>query len=453
DDNTENLPQKEKSKLPSSSSSSQQVKITVKKNDDQEESHMVYIPVLPHSVSNLELEKTISTRLQDFQIRVKQCQCISEIGVVSYIVFDTTKHDQDEDLPTLDEISQYWPQLLKSERPPQCEIVSVDFPNIIKVISYSIDDLLLAANFGIFSIKDLQGKIYARVDCSFLENLPIKSVPSQFQKIDLLLYSFIVKQLDMSPQDVQTHGQQCQKEAEHLYKLLISEKSNKTTTDTQIYVLPKEITEFKMLFHIELNKESRNVIILASTTVQKWLNRDFIYFYGRLLQKPNHLGYNVTVKLPIIPTTTTDSVQQSLESHPMFQNFVKQMQITDEMAIIEFSDRSVYDKCIKSGSIQIKINNKNQTLQVERYSSTNNPSEMDINVQNWYGTKMKDCKADITQFVPTDSIFRYKRNSKIWLDEFLKVKNDNDIKQSNSTKRLLRVTVMLNTISAIRNKK
>ncbi|CAF1619718.1 unnamed protein product, partial [Didymodactylos carnosus] len=162
-------------------------------NNEQEE-HIVYIPDLPDSGSDLELENTIGYRLQTVHgIRLERIQIISDIGVgilylktledklkfiqniealalsksttitfnedielVSYMVFDIKhRQEQDQDLPTAEEVRERWSTLLNSKRPPKCKIVSMQFPNIIKVKSYSIDDLLTAARFGGFRINDL----------------------------------------------------------------------------------------------------------------------------------------------------------------------------------------------------------------------------------------------------------------------------------------------------------
>ncbi|CAF3878979.1 unnamed protein product, partial [Didymodactylos carnosus] len=67
---------------------------------------------------------------------------------------------------------------------------------------------------------------------------------------------------------------------------------------------------------------------------------------------------------------------------------------------------------------------------------------------------------DIMQFdFKKDQIFRYRWNSKIWLEQFQNVnlysKNleNNDQYSPMSIRHMLRVTVMLNTIAAIKNGK
>ncbi|UJR06728.1 hypothetical protein I4U23_011017 [Adineta vaga] len=84
----------------------------------------------------------------------------------------------------------------------------------------------------------------------------------------------------------------------------------------------------------------------------------------------------------------------------------------------------------------------------------------DINEENWYSTRMFDYKSDITQFDPHHPLFRYKWNSKIWLEQFkqitiqfAKTNDTNERHKLDISRRMLRVTVMLKTMGVIQAKK
>ncbi|CAF1358055.1 unnamed protein product, partial [Didymodactylos carnosus] len=242
----------------------------------------------------------------------------------------------------------------------------------------------------------------------------------------------------------------CQQQAEDLY-LQLTDKKRKATSVT-INKVPTEVKRLKELFHIDFNKESSNAVVLASKTVQQWLKKGCINFNGKPLFKTCSLTWKLILK-PILSTAYFS--QQLLETNPIFQNSVKSIRMIDDTAIVELTDRLVYENCLQVGSVQIKLHNKSQVmkLQIEPYSPIGDPTDNDINVENWYGTKMKDCKPDITQFEPTHQIFRYKWNSKVWLEEFHKTKGITNRQQQNSIRHLLRVTTMLNTMATVKSKK
>ncbi|CAF1041068.1 unnamed protein product, partial [Didymodactylos carnosus] len=277
---------------------------------NEEGEHIVYIPVLPPDEPDSDLESRISNYLQNANdIKCKRIECITEIGIgviylehskdkikltekvklivlpttvssssatinfvkeielISYRVVDGPKQEEQEkqDLPTVDEIWQRWSEISKSNRSSQCEMVSMQYPNIFKVKSYSVDDLLKTLHHGGLIINDLRVRICAHADCSYFETLPTKSIPPQFKKIDLLLFSFIITQLEMSEQEVQRQAEQCIQQAEQLYQQLISSnKANRTTID----VLSTETARFKKLFYIDFNKESSTVLVYENLVNQ-----------------------------------------------------------------------------------------------------------------------------------------------------------------------------------------
>jgi uncharacterized protein (TIGR02452 family) len=143
----------------------------------------------------------------------------------------------------------------------------------------------------------------------------------------------------------------------------------------------------------------------------------------------------------------TDSIIQ----HDRFQNAVIHSTRIDNKLIIEVKDKSVYDTCISTGVIRIK----DHVVLIEPFTTLiNDPENMEINDETWYETQMRDYQPDLKQFVdnPQHPIFKYKWNSQSWLKKFKRhegIRNDENDKQ----RRLLRVTVMLNTIGILWKKR
>ncbi|CAF1640953.1 unnamed protein product [Didymodactylos carnosus] len=106
------------------------------------------------------------------------------------------------------------------------------------------------------------------------------------------------------------------------------------------------------------------------------------------------------------------------------------------------------------------INSERLTLRRLPYRILDDSGNSEINVENWYGARMQNHKPDITQFDSYHSIFRYKYNSKFWLDQFMRNKKEleqitdqDERRQNDFSRRMLRVTVMLNTMATMRKRK
>ncbi|CAF5010412.1 unnamed protein product, partial [Rotaria socialis] len=148
-----------------------------------EQEAIVYIADLPPSIQDdSQLHRLIESRLEKvFQIKLISIQCYSKLGaglmrvrntqiknrlvedikvmlldlpegthcisfseileVVSYIVIDTTKEKNDVNLPTAQEIRKRWIELYRGDEPSSCDQISVQFPNIYRIVSTSFDDL------------------------------------------------------------------------------------------------------------------------------------------------------------------------------------------------------------------------------------------------------------------------------------------------------------------------
>ncbi|CAF3934269.1 unnamed protein product [Rotaria sordida] len=338
-------------------------------------------------------------------------------------------------------IAQRWMEVFQSNCSPNFEVLSMQFSNIIKVTIFSIKEAQAALQQRIISINDeFIGKIFLRADCSYLEEIP-RSKPKITSE---RLFCYIVTQLEMSDR-LRTDRNYCQEKADALFQQLSS--------------LPPEMKRLKSLFHIQYNEESSNAVIIASSTVYQWLAMKFVNIQNELIFKTA----NISCKL-IIKPIPNDLSSAAIFSHTIFQNSVKQNNYKriGENLVVEITDSDVYNKCLNIRFIEIIHNEDQLRLQIVPYTYTAviNPEDADINEENWYSARMLDHKPDITQFDPRHPIFRYKWNSKIWLEQFTNVtkqfantNDSNERRKHDLFRRMLRVTVMLKTIGAIRAKK
>ncbi|CAM4982337.1 unnamed protein product [Rotaria socialis] len=113
--------------------------------------YIVYIPDLPADINAAELERMIDLRLNSnhhiFDQKTKQTEIAAKVA-------------------------RRWAQLSKSPQLPPCERISVLFPNIFKITSRSLGELLAIRTLDIFKVNEQFANVYLRVDYSFVEDLP-----------------------------------------------------------------------------------------------------------------------------------------------------------------------------------------------------------------------------------------------------------------------------------------
>ena len=141
-----------------------------------EEKTVVFIPDLPFNESNTKLGQMIRSRLSDdHHVHITNVICYSNISVgMVYLASETDKNylvknlrstildpqtntiiqfvkklelssylvlDQNMKIViTPDEVACRWQQLCKLSHLPTCELVTVQFPNIFKIVSRSLDE-------------------------------------------------------------------------------------------------------------------------------------------------------------------------------------------------------------------------------------------------------------------------------------------------------------------------
>ncbi|CAF1487247.1 unnamed protein product [Adineta ricciae] len=427
----------------------------------------IYIPNLPIIDSDINLEETISTRLDDlYKIKVSRIECFTDIGVGIIYIHEKDKsylvdklqsiviHPEykleinfAEDLEiicylifdkpmqlTNKTIVQRWMNVFGSESSPKCEILSIQFSNIIKITMFSIQEVQSALEHRIISINDEIGRIVLQADCCYLEDIPRSNPKITSEQ----LFCYIITQLKMNDR-LRTDRNYCQEKADELYR--------------QYSSLSSEIKTFKSLFYIQYNEETSNAVIITSVTIYQWLLMKFVNIQNESVFKTTNISCKLIVK-PI----PNDLSSSTILNHKIFQNSIKQNDYkrVHENLVIEITDPHVYDKCLNIRFIEITHNENQLRLQIlpYTYNAVINPEDIDINEENWYSTRMFDYKPDITQFDPCHPIFRYKWNSKIWLEQFKQIPSDtNERRKTDIIRRMLRITVMLKTMGAIRAKK
>ncbi|CAF1336232.1 unnamed protein product [Didymodactylos carnosus] len=199
---------------------------------DVDEDVKVYIIDLPHTIPDEILEPAIRSRLETcYNIKVKIVKCYSIIGIgiitlqnhdkinlltkiqnillnftiktvtltfveelelISYMVLD---HIDKQKLPSNEEIKQKWINTFPADKSPIFQTISIQFPNIIEMTSYSIGELMKFINNDVFLVNEQIARVFIRGNCYYVEDLP-----QSIQNSDLL-FCYIATQLDMCEQD------------------------------------------------------------------------------------------------------------------------------------------------------------------------------------------------------------------------------------------------------------
>ncbi|UJR32654.1 hypothetical protein I4U23_020114 [Adineta vaga] len=327
---------------------------------------------------------------------------VDELDLISYVVIP---NDEKKDLPTADEVQRRWRELYKSQLPLECQQLSVLFPNIFRITTHSLNELLEAMSRRTFSINNHLATIYFRADCCFYEDLPRTTNQQRF---------------------IEAIRQQI----------------------TDKYMSPDSM-------YIQYNKDDANAVILTSGRARIWSLRDSIQLDGRKFNKKDSLACRLLIRN--IPKTELIS---SIRDHEIFGQCVVNSIAKNDHVILELSNRSIFEKCVKQGAFLLGTH----PLRIEVYTSASNPEDSEIDAETWYETEMRDyTKANIMQFMsdPQHPIFRYKWNARAFLEQFRRwtsKEHDRSIEKDpvkyeklcNLRRHLLRMTVMLNTIGVIK---
>ncbi|CAF1126012.1 unnamed protein product [Didymodactylos carnosus] len=365
----------------------------IRVSDDQTKNHLV------DTVGNMSLDSQVGSSSISFT---------NTLEIVSCIVLDM-KNDKDlKSLPKSDEVMSRWKDIFINEKPLLCDGVSIQFPNIYRIIT-SFDESFVKIAHSNFAINGRFAQIYFGADYSYLEDLPT----------------------------------------------LINEKQLREAIGRMIGL--ENISQ--SILHIEFNKQAKNACIIACDIARKWSTKSFLYLDNKPISKKENLTY----RLLVTPVTETYKID-SIINHEMFVHKATIDKHRGTKLILEISDKIVFDNCIKIGALRL---NDETSLIMKNYIAGSDPEECEIDADTWYESEMLRYKPDIMQFIrnPEHEIFRFKWNSQLWLQQFKRlitqdqnVSKNINLRNFNGTsfdiiRHHLRVTVMLNTIAAIQKNK
>ena len=395
-----------------------------------------YIPGLPSGFDDNELETIIQARVETMQrIKLTSVKCYSKlsVGVIQFkdkddkthlvsnvqsIVLDPQKGinvtfvDELEldsyivvdrkmsKLPSPDEISQRYAKVFTTGHRRSCETVCIQFPNIFRIQSGNLDELIKIAHAPDLKIDNTYfATVYPRADCSFFEDLPTNMAEDQIS-------SAIATQ--------------------------IGEKSLPSTS-----------------FYVQYDKHAGIAVVVATRSVQKWIQTGHLTINEQNISKKAKLAYRVIVA-PVPP---------GFDLHEIFKNKVFGNQVIshkhiEDKLIVELDNIDSYQNCLEIGALRIG----DDTMNIKPHSAIGGDLDnIDLDAANWYETTMLDIKPDITTIMDNQKhpIFRYKWNADNWVNQMEKAKGGE--RQANNKydhkRHLLRVTVMLNTIGVLRKGK
>ena len=294
-------------------------------------------------------------------------------------------------------------QLYQVNSEPRCETISPQFPNIFRIITTSLHELLKAIPKKEFSINTQIATVYFHADCCFFEELP------RATNLDRLRDAI---------------------------KRQISEK----------YITHDSI-------YIQYNKDAANAVVLTCNEYRIWSLHNSILLDERSFIKKDNLACRLLIKK--VPKTISSEL---ICKHKIFGGAVVKTLRTDDNIILELSDRTIYEECIDRGALRIE----DDVLGIGIYTFSNSPEDSYIDTENWYEAEMCNHKPDIMPFIanPHHPIFRYKWNSSAFQQQLRswtstehsnsKIDSEKFEKECNTKRHLLRMTVMLNTIGVIR---
>ncbi|CAF3772805.1 unnamed protein product [Rotaria sp. Silwood1] len=331
------------------------------------------------------------------------------IEFVSYIVFDRTNENKDINFPKSDEVVRRWIDSYNGETPLDCDQLNIQYPNIYRIVSKSLNELLRVASKPELVIKNQRTRVYPCADCSYFEDLPTSTTENQLREL-----------------------------------ICNAIGSNKISSSSLC---------------IQLNKQMGNVCILATDMARKWAKIDSIYIGDEFISKKKSLSYRLLLR----PVRQKDEVDAIIH-HEIFAGKARIFKYSGQNLVLKIYDENIYDKCLNYKTLRI---GKDIIVSMMIYTGTTNLDTNEIDVDTWYGKEMLQCESNIIPFIrqPEHKIFRLKWNAQIWLEQFERINtlqkqssrnNDDEQNQvhvwANKMRHLLRVTVMLNTLAAIRKK-
>ncbi|CAF1651583.1 unnamed protein product, partial [Adineta ricciae] len=105
-------------------------------------------------------------------------QFVDTLELISFVVLEINK---DLSYPSAKEINVRWKDLYGGERPRSCEQFDRYFPNIYRLVTTSLDEILQIMHNSDFSVKKQNGRVYFCANCSFLTDLPTSTFEDEIR--------------------------------------------------------------------------------------------------------------------------------------------------------------------------------------------------------------------------------------------------------------------------------
>ncbi|CAF1560009.1 unnamed protein product, partial [Adineta ricciae] len=103
---------------------------------------------------------------------------VETLELTSFVVLEMNK---DLSYPSTKEINVRWKDLYGGERPRSCEQFDRYFPNIYRLVTTSLDEILQIMHNSDFSVKKQNGRVYFCANCSFLTDLPTSTFEDEIR--------------------------------------------------------------------------------------------------------------------------------------------------------------------------------------------------------------------------------------------------------------------------------
>jgi hypothetical protein len=221
---------------------------------------------------------------------------VKTLNLVSYIVLERPKEKTDLVLPTAEEISRRWADINHGQKPHTCEQLNTQFPNIYRLVSTSLDQLISSLRHEDFKVKNYFAQIYFCADCSFFEDVPRSITQDQLHNA----VANAIKQPHISPSSL----------------------------------------------YVQLNKQASAACIIAANAARKWATISYVSINGKSISKKDKLA----CRLLIHPIPNEVSLQ-AITQHPDFDGKAALIKRSEDSLILDILDKNIFDDCIKRGAL------------------------------------------------------------------------------------------------------
>ena len=240
---------------------------------------------------------------------------VETLNLVSYIVVEMSKEKADSDLPTPDEVSRQWADLNRGQRPRSCDQIDLQFPNIYRLVSTSLDQLVSSLDHPDFRTKHHFAQIFFCADCSFFEEVPQSITQDQLERAVLDVIN-------------QSH-----------------------VPSTSLYV--------------QLNNQTKNACIIAANAARKWTTISHVSINGKTIRKTDKLACRLLIR-----AVSNEITLKSILEHKDFQGKATLFKHSGDTVIVDVSDKEIYDDLMRRKVLRVSDKHR---LHVDAFNASNEP--------------------------------------------------------------------------------